>query len=69
MYRAGADVGCLACVQRFFISTDLEDLAFTLAHMQATFRAATPLLVMLWIPHHSFESIIDDGYPSDAGLF
>ncbi|CAK9031669.1 unnamed protein product [Durusdinium trenchii] len=36
---------------------------------QATFRAATPLLVMLWIPHHSFESIIDDGYPSEGAYF
>ncbi|CAK9031644.1 unnamed protein product [Durusdinium trenchii] len=36
---------------------------------QATFRAATPLLVMLWIPHHSFENIINDGYPFEGAYF
>ncbi|CAJ1343477.1 unnamed protein product [Effrenium voratum] len=35
---------------------------------QATFRVATPLAVMLWIAHHSFENIID-AYPSEAAHF
>lgn len=36
---------------------------------QATFRVATPLVVMLWISHHSFENILSDGYPSEAAYF
>ena len=31
---------------------------------EATFRVATPLVVMLWVPHHAFENILADGYPS-----
>jgi len=36
---------------------------------QATFRVATPLVVMLWVPHHAFENILADGYPSEAAYF
>ena len=35
---------------------------------EATFRVATPLVVMLWISHHSFENILSDGYPSEPWL-
>eukprot|EP00913_Durusdinium_trenchii_P025383 g23829.t1 len=46
-----------------------ESMFLGMSHVaEATFRAATPLLVMLWIPHHSFENIMNDGYPTDAWM-
>ncbi|CAK9031676.1 unnamed protein product [Durusdinium trenchii] len=47
-----------------------ESMFLGMSHVaEATFRAATPLLVMLWIPHHSFENIMNDGYPTEGAYF